>query len=1061
MKNENYYLGLDIGTNSVGYAVTDKDYKLLKYKGEPMWGSHVFEEGSQCAERRSFRTARRRLDRRQQRVQLVQEIFAPEIVKIDEKFFVRLEESFLYREDANGNNPYIFFNDKGYTDKEYFCEYPTIHHLIVSLIESDKIHDIRLVYMAVAWLVAHRGHFLNDVDKENVEKVLDFNNVYKNLTTYYNTYDIEIPWKDNIDEFKNILLEKCGVKKKEELFKEALFEGKAYKNHTDSIIGTKEVFTLLSGGTVDAGKLFLKSEYDEKIQISFKKSEEEFEALLGTLDDDAEFLICLRAVYDWSLLYEASGGSAYISKAKIGVYEQHKKDLQNLKTFIKKYLPEKYDDVFRKPIDGNYVMYSYNFNSIKTNEKRPNRKTSKEDFCAYIKKLVKNVECEEEDKAFFNDMTERLDLCTFMPKQVDNDNRVIPYQLYYFELQKLLEKVSVYLPFLNGRDADGYAVKDKLLSIMEYRVPYYVGPLHSENSSHAWIERKAKGRIYPWNFNEKVDLDKSEAAFIDKMINKCTYLPGEKVLPKNSLLYCKFEVLNEINNIQINGKKIPVECKQGIYGLFKRYKKVTKNKIIDYLKSNNYLETEDEVTGLDITIKSSLKSYHDFRRLLENNKLTEAEVEDIIIHLTYTEDRGRIYKYLNENYAKLPYEDRKYISKLKYKDFGRLSKRFLNGLRGVVKADGTGEAVSIIQVLWSTNDNLMQIIFSDAYTFKEVIEEEKSAYYKEHPANVEQLLDDMYISNAVKRPIYRTLDIVKDVKKACGTAPSKIFVEMARGGGEKRKRSVSRRQQIKDFYKNLDSQEVRELSKLLDSKTDNELQREVLYLYFMQLGKCLYSGEPIDIEHLNVESYVNVDHIYPQAYVKDDSLNNKVLVMSKLNGEKGDKYPIHASIRSNMYSVWKHYKDKGLISEEKFYRLTRSTPFTAEEKMGFINRQLVETRQSTKAVTEIFKTIFPDTEIIYVKAGLASDFKHEYDVIKSREVNDLHHAKDAYLNIVCGNVYNSKFTKNFFLDNEKYSIKTTTVYGQPIHINGERIWNGKESIAMVKRIVSKNNIHYT
>lgn len=34
---ENYYVGLDIGTNSIGYAVTDEHFNLLKYKGEPMW----------------------------------------------------------------------------------------------------------------------------------------------------------------------------------------------------------------------------------------------------------------------------------------------------------------------------------------------------------------------------------------------------------------------------------------------------------------------------------------------------------------------------------------------------------------------------------------------------------------------------------------------------------------------------------------------------------------------------------------------------------------------------------------------------------------------------------------------------------------------------------------------------------------------------------------------------------------------------------------------------------------------------------------------------------------
>lgn len=1056
-----YYLGLDIGTNSVGYAVTDSEYKILKYKGEPMWGSHVFEEGSQCAERRSFRTARRRLDRRQQRVRLVQEIFAHEISLVDDKFYIRLKESALYQEDKSGNNPYSVFADTNYTDKEYYEKYPTIHHLIMDLIEDETPHDVRLVYMAVAWLVAHRGHFLSDVEKTHVEKVLDFAGVYKELQDYYNDNGYNIPWKNDKECFKDILLQKCGVRDKENLFKSKLFEGTSYKSKEDDSIGNEAVITLLSGGTVDASKLFLNAEFDEKISISFKKSEEEFESALTELDDYADFLIRLRAVYDWSLLYEASGGQSYLSKAKIAAYDQHKKDLNYLKYFIKKYCAEKYDAVFRKPIEGNYVMYSYNFNSIKENEKRPNRKTSQEEFCAYIKKIIKDVDCDIEDQTAYEDMMMRLDLCTFMPKQVNNDNRVIPYQLYYYELSKILDTVSKYLPFIDEVDSDGYSNRQKLLSIMEFRVPYYVGPLHREHekSSFAWVQRKANGRIYPWNYKEKVDLDASEQAFINKMTNQCSYLPGEDVLPKYSLKYCAFEVLNEINNIKINGIDISVECKQGIYELFKEKRKVTKKAILEYLKSNNCMTDRDEMTGIDVNVKSSLKSYHDFRKLLEKGILSNSEVEEIISYLTYTEDKARIWKFLNEKYVNLPEEDRKYISKLKYKDFGRLSEKFLVGMKAAIV--DTGECVNLMHALWETNDNLMQIIFSDKYTFKEQIELEKQQYYENNPKSLEQLLDDMYVSNAVKRPIYRTLDVVNDVRKACGRSPKKIFVEMARGGGKKGKRSVSRRDQIKELYKSVDKQEVREISKLLDSKTDNELQSEVLFLYFMQLGKCMYSGEPIDIERIKSDTYVNVDHIYPQAYVKDDSLNNKVLVKSELNGLKSDKYPINSEIRKKMYSMWKSYHDRGLISEEKFYRLTRQNGFSQEEKQGFINRQLVETRQSTKAITEVLKSKFPDTEIVYVKAGLAADFKDKFEIVKSRTINDLHHAKDAYLNIVCGNVYHTKFTKKFFMNHEEYSIKTSTVYKRPIVVDGECIWNGEESIAFVKKVLSKNNIHYT
>lgn len=1073
---EEYYLGLDIGTNSVGYAVTDPQYKILKYHGEPMWGSHVFEEGSQCAERRGFRTARRRLNRRQQRVRFVQEIFAHEIEKVDSRFFLRIKESALYREDANGNDPFILFNDNGYTDKEYYLKYPTIHHLIMDLIDDENPHDVRLVYLAVAWLVAHRGHFLSDVEKTNVEKVLDFSTSYNAFKEMYHSIGQDISWIDEEETFKNILLKRCGVKDKEKAFKDELFKNNSNKKTSEGteendILGTNSVITLLSGGTVTADKLFVQAEFQDKISISFKKNEDEFEQILTELDEYAEYLLKIRAVYDWAVLYEASQGQVYISKAKIEVYEQHKKDLAGLKAFIRKYCTDKYNEIFRDAGDNNYVAYSYNFNSLNLDEgeKRPKRKASQEDFCTYIRKIVKDIKCEMEDKEFYEDMGKRLELGTFMPKQVNTDNRVLPYQLYYFELARLLEKVSSYLPFINEKDSEGYITKEKLLSIMEFRIPYYVGPLHrdhKENNSFAWIKRKAQGRIYPWNYEEKIDLDASEQTFIDKMTNQCSYLPGEDVLPKYSLLYCKYEVLNEINNIKINGQRITVDCKKEIFGLFKRNKKVTVKRIRDFLVSNNYMSDSDEITGLDISVKSSLKSYHDFRRMLDNKTVNEEDVEEIIKRLTYTEDKKRINKYLEENYPNISEEDRRYISKLKYKDFGRLSEKFLTGIKGVVKE--TGEILSVIHIMWETNDNLMQIIFSDHYTIRDVLEREREDYYSEHPASVEQILSDMYVSNAVKRPIYRTLDIIGDVTKACQNAPRKIFVEMARGGGEKGKRTVSRRDKIKELYKHMDKQEVREISKEisellgeLDKKTDNELQSEVLFLYFMQLGICMYSGDPIDITKLKSDAYVNVDHIYPQAYVKDDSLNNKVLVKSKLNGEKSDNYPINKDIRDKMSSIWKHYRKEGLISEEKYNRLTRKTPFTDEEKQGFVNRQLVETRQSTKAVAEILKTMFPKTEVVYVKAGLASEFRHAFGIIKSRQINDLHHAKDAYLNVVCGNVYHSTFTKKFFQNNPKYSIKTETVYKRKIEVDGKPIWNGQESLSFVIKMLGKNNIHYT
>ena len=65
---------------------------------------------------------------------------------------------------------------------------------------------------------------------------------------------------------------------------------------------------------------------------------------------------------------------------------------------------------------------------------------------------------------------------------------------------------------------------------------------------------------------------------------------------------------------------------------------------------------------------------------------------------------------------------------------------------------------------------------------------------------------------------------------------------------------------------------------------------------------------------------------------------------------------------------------------------------------------------------------------MYVKAVNVSNFRQTYELLKVREMNDLHHAKDAYLNIVVGNAYFVKFTKNaaWFIRNNpgrSYNLK--------------------------------------
>ena len=84
-----FTIGLDLGTGSVGYAVIDGEYKLLKLNGKHAWGSVLFENAQTAKARRLFRSARRRFERRRERIRLLQMLLEPMLVEDDPGFLAR------------------------------------------------------------------------------------------------------------------------------------------------------------------------------------------------------------------------------------------------------------------------------------------------------------------------------------------------------------------------------------------------------------------------------------------------------------------------------------------------------------------------------------------------------------------------------------------------------------------------------------------------------------------------------------------------------------------------------------------------------------------------------------------------------------------------------------------------------------------------------------------------------------------------------------------------------------------------------------------------------------
>lgn len=1066
---KDYYLGLDLGTGSVGWAVTNANYEVLRAHGKALWGVRLFDTANTAEERRIFRTSRRRLDRRNRRIELLQELFSEEINQIDAGFYLRMKESKYMPEDKRDSNgecpqlPYALFIDKDFNDKDYHKQFPTIYHLRYWLMTTEETPDIRLVYLALHHMMKHRGHFLLSGD---IESVREFKNTFSQFIQCLQ--DEELDFNLEISDDKYVMIEN--------LLKNHTMTKSAKKTQLIKLLGAhtpceKAVLNMISGGTVKLSDLFTDAEYDnlERSKLSF--SESTYDDYSGTLESDLEehFIVIEKAkmVYDWSVLVDILGDYQSISEAKIAIYEKHKKDLEYLKKLVKeKFDAKRYRDIFviTDEKTANYCAY---IGMTKKNGKKialEGKQCSKSDFYQYLRKNVLNELGDDADAQYLKN---ELDKETFLPKQVTKDNSVIPYQVHLYELNQILDNLSPRLPILQKTG-------EKIRQIFTFRIPYYVGPLNgiTQNGQRTnWAVRKntengKAEKIYPWNFDEVIDIEASAEQFIRRMTNKCTYLIHEDVLPKYSLLYSKYVVLNELNNLRLDGEPIDVALKQEIYNnVFEKYRKVTQKKLKDYLVREGHLSREKaaklDITGIDGDFKGSLTAYHDFKEKLTGCNLSQTDKENIILNITlFGEDKKLLKQRLSALYPQFTDKQKAALCSLQYSGWGRLSKTFLEGI--AAPAPETGEAWTIIRTMWETNDNLMQVL-SEKYQFAEAIEAENGK--NEIQGISYELVEQLYVSPSVKRQIWQTLQIVKELCKVMEKPPKRIFVEMAREKAES-KRTESRKKVLIDLYKKCKDEERTWIEELSNTQ-DTRFRSDKLYLYYTQKGRCMYSGEPIELENLWDNNQYDIDHIYPQSKVMDDSLDNRVLVKKTYNAEKTDVYPIRADIREKMKAFWKSLLAGGFISKEKYNRLIRSNEFEPSELAGFIQRQLVETRQSTKAVASILKQILPDTEIVYVKAKIVSNFRQDFQLPKVREMNDLHHAKDAYLNVVVGNAYYTKFTKDavwFIRHNPGRTYNLKRMFTScDIERNGETAWKAGENgtICIVKKTMNKNNILVT
>lgn len=1060
-KQPGYGISLDMGTNSIGWAVVwdsgDKTDQIVVRKGKRLYGARLFDAAEDSAKYRSARSARRTLGKKIWRLNLLKGLLKDYVLKEDKDFFKNLHLTQIHK----GSN--ILFKEPNFQDKDYFKEFPTIYHLRKALTNPEQIESFktrglyyRFLFLAAHDMLKNRGHFLiaSDLDFSNLA------NVDEKKATLLNEIVEEVLEfaSANSEDEKEIL-------KKEEVIAEinAYFTDKSTKLK-NNIPGY--IYRAIIGNVINFKELFGVS---DKTGLTFKKNE------LNDLNTEAdEVNHTIEKMFSYFSIIQAekilSGNAATISDFKIKLFENHQNTVSLLKTLFKG--TDIYKKIFKK--DGIYEKFIGNGKGYKSGKKRP-LKVYQDGFIKELKKTLTDYFKSEEIKENFlaeaeikgpefKDFAKYLlsenpdfeDVNTgytlYTPTNFEYSREVMN-QLHLAELRQILKHSPL--------DTN---TKKNIETLLTFKAEYFLGPL-SQNvpGKNQWIVKKPgfeNEKITPFNLDQVVDKIKTNKEFIARMQRSCSYLVGEKTMQQETILYQDYIFFNTVNKLRFGEALTPITQADKV----KLYQYLLTHSVNQLTLKTIEKELEKKVTkGMDLnadkpTLPLSLSAQRKFRSIfgLENEVPADyldskkvAFFDEIINNFSYadknnTEAKLEIIKELANAYnipefkeieinknVKLTQEltkenfvttnvDIDILNKLmqvKSNKAGKLSRKFL---AEILLANNEGLWQPVISHLRKSNLNLQELIYiviGDESVNLETIaaENTKRELDLNDPNYLNQYLAERFVPPLSRRPIIQANKLIDEIIQIMnGQLPSHVTLEFTRTNNpkNKNKRTTSRSEQIKKQINSLKDCEFREklIGELESQDKDPDLKSDKLYLYFSQLGKDMYTGKAIDIR--NLEDY-DIDHIYPQAKITDESIhNNKVLTSKDENRKKLDKYPLILDVQARMAKHWNYLKDHKLITQEKYTRLTRTTELKQDEITEFENRQKNVLDWVNKELIVFLKDYkFKDNkefEPVYSKSSYVDEFRKTFDFLKFRNLNKFHHAHDAYLNDVLAKIFKSR-----------------------------------------------------
>lgn len=940
---KNFSLGLDIGIASVGWALLDNDRNQMVD-----FGVRIFNEANSASDARLNRSARRTLNRKKWRKNQLKQVF--------------IDFGLLTKEELDQPG-YLSF-----TVNNEFVSRPkdeTIYHLRNRALYEQV--SLRELFLALYNICGTRGHFLMesiDFTKESITF-----DVFKEQ--FYSLLNSFVGLDFDLISFENDILMPIYEKKLTKVndLKSLFKKGVAHSKEEDEKL--LETCLLLIGRKADLKKI------DESVALEDTASKVDVMDLLKK-DDLNDFLDKVIELHD---LIEVSN----ILKQYSYICEYNVSQLERVKVVytLEKSDPKEYEEE-KKRIQS--VM----------SKTGPNKRRLR---------VIKNMQ------------------------------NKYPNGLYVKELVAILRKQQEFYPNITDELIEACS------SICSARIPYYIGPLSSE-AKNAWLKRDESIPFkYSYDYTLKhfgvVDEFETIKKWKKAMISRCTYLPDEYALPKGSFLGETFSILNEMNilsakDLDGNDYYLSLDDKLKIMDqLFLKKTNVSYKDVSDLL-GLSYFGPKSGVTkkfnnGYSLYLRLAailpeLRFDHIKDILIDKEKVNK--IEDILLNVNlFDEDVSKKSYFMNEcGYSE---EIAKSLSKLKSKGFYSFSKKFI--FETVINEYGQ----SLIEKLMDYNtseytNEQMTLIHNATDIDGNPLHFDSNKYLKKFNENHGQLDISLIFDGGkpfipVSRPVIRSLNecfkVYSAIEEMYGT-PTRVVVETARDFPDfNQVKLVPAKHftQMSNCYKSLE-EEVKKLSKAgkkvefgLESWDDVSKylvkNKRKIELYIRQNGKDMISGDSIDLDYLN--DY-EIDHILPRGF-GDNSMNNLMLIHKNYNAKKSNRVPLeyieqeHVTNQkgqlitsSNFIARCNELFKLQMISEEKLQQLTLKS---TEDAMGFINRNLVDTRYIIREFMAVLRAYSQyhehDTHIVALKAKFTDVYRDAFRIHKSRDSGDQHHAYDA------------------------------------------------------------------